>query len=277
MANIWERKSERRPRGGKPSGPAFTLIELLTVIAIISILVTLLLSALGSAKRMGRQARCISNLRQLGIAFTLYADDEPRRMRRIGSLLEAEYLQDGRVLICPEDKLGDWGNRVNFSPFGDEAELGLGSFSGKPSSARPNYSYLHPLGWEDWTLDLLDERQSTAGVVACQLHGIGRQNPNAPSAFDFEGLVLRLRKDGAVVKRQIFWPESEPDLAASRLSHAGNEAMGDLAFTRGGAGMAFAAESSPEMDAAPAANVGGGFSYPWQLFVDEAPERKEGP
>lgn len=54
---------------------AFTLIELLVAIAVIAILSSLLLPALGQAKAKGQSAACLNNLRQWALAMHLYAGD----------------------------------------------------------------------------------------------------------------------------------------------------------------------------------------------------------
>ncbi len=96
---------------------AFTLIELLVVIAIISILAALLLPAIARTKESGRGAACISNLRQIGVAVTLYIQENNNHLPAMNDqfpgvtnslpgpdVVLASQLGNLNVLSCPSDK-----------------------------------------------------------------------------------------------------------------------------------------------------------------------------
>jgi prepilin-type N-terminal cleavage/methylation domain-containing protein len=84
-------------------GSAFTLIELLVVIAIIAILAALLLPALARAKEKGRSTDCANNLRQWGLAFSMYGDDNDDFMPRRGQ---------GVQTLNQIDRPTDWFNAL---------------------------------------------------------------------------------------------------------------------------------------------------------------------
>lgn len=177
---------------------AYTLTEIVIVLAVITVLAALLFPVFAFARAQSRRATCITNLHQLGTALSMYREDYDELPPHLSTLYPG-YVSQPRLFVCPNDpKLGQY--------VGNERLEGTKYFpTGVSYDYVPQWQRATELGWWQPAPDFGPGKWGDLTPVAqCQWHWATQFNPQwTQNASGAQGWVQVLMMSGSVRKIRV--------------------------------------------------------------------------
>ncbi|MFQ3609978.1 MAG: hypothetical protein SNJ72_00640 [Fimbriimonadales bacterium] len=189
---------------------ALSLFEILVVVAIIALLVALLLPVVHQARKRSHTSSCISNLRQLVVAATMYRNDYGEYPLHLQVM--TSYVKDPRIWICPSEPMPQDPQKVGeavppphmpqriITPYYFYTDI-----SANLSTRVRRRLHHEPRLWVVYAARRLREADPNHGLFACVLHGEFKPLiPRRPyiTHLEYQGLTLRALQDGSVQRVQ---------------------------------------------------------------------------